>query len=303
MFKKSKFITIYATILGICLVAAAPVFAEESTSAKKPQEKSTESESVQPQVDKKTTDEATKKREEIIGEASAALKETEKALKALDEKKNKEALAALEVAVGKLELILAREPELAFAPIGVDIVTHDLYADLDTIQKAIKEAEDYLEDGEIQKARPLVASLASEIVFRTKNIPLATYPDAIKAVTPLIDKGKIEEAKTELQIALSTLVVTEDVIPLPSLRATHLLEEAEKLAENKERSEEDNETLSNLLKEVRAQLQMAELLGYATKESYQYMYDQIDQIERKIEGGKGGKGWFDKIKQQLSELF
>ena len=48
---------------------------------------------------------------------------------------------------------------------------------------------------------------------------------------------------------------------------------------------------------------MAELLGYGTKESYKYMYDQIDHIERKIEGGKGGKGWFDKIKQQLSELF
>tara|TARA_R110002073_G_scaffold334979_1_gene525840 strand:- start:612 stop:1535 length:924 start_codon:yes stop_codon:yes gene_type:complete len=301
MLKKSIFKAIYATILGICLIAAAPVFAGESTSTKKSQTKSAESKSVQPQVDKQTTNEATKKRKEIISEASAAIKETEKALKALEEDKTKEALAALEIAVGKLELILVRDPELALAPVDVDIVTHDLYADLETIKKAIDKAEDYLEDGEIQKARPLVASMASEIVFRTKNIPLVTYPDAIKAITPLIDAGKIEEAKTELRIALSTLVVTEDVIPLPGLRVKHILDEAEKLAENEERSVKDNTTLSNQLKEARTQLKMAKLLGYGTKKSYQPMYDQIDQIEQKIEGGKGGKGWFEKIKQQISE--
>jgi hypothetical protein len=33
------------------------------------------------------------------------------------------------------------------------------------------------------------------------------------------------------------------------------------------------------------------------------LHEQLDQIEAKTEGGKGGKGWFDKIKAQLSELF
>ena len=47
---------------------------------------------------------------------------------------------------------------------------------------------------------------------------------------------------------------------------------------------------------------MTELLGYGTKESYKSMNEQIDQIEKKTAGGRGGKGWFDKIKQQLSEL-
>jgi hypothetical protein len=32
------------------------------------------------------------------------------------------------------------------------------------------------------------------------------------------------------------------------------------------------------------------------------MYEQLDQIDAKTSGGKGGKGWFDRIKQQLSEL-
>jgi hypothetical protein len=253
-------------------------------------------------VDKQSTDKAADKRKEILAEATAALDETASALKALDEDKADEALAALEKATGKLELILARDPELALAPVDVEVVTYDLLASLDTVKAIIKETEGYLEDGEIQKARPLVASLASEIRFRTTSIPLATYPDAIKAVTPLIDADKLDEAKAALQAVLNTLVVTDEVLPLPKLRAQRLLKNAEALAEHEERTVKDNETLARLLAEARNQLKMAELLGYGTKESYKPMYEQLDQIEGKIEGGKGGKGWFDKIKEQLSEL-
>ena len=39
-------------------------------------------------------------------------------------------------------------------------------------------------------------------------------------LVPLIDQGKIEEAKAALQAALSTLVETRSVHPLPALRAT-----------------------------------------------------------------------------------
>ncbi len=41
----------------------------------------------------------------------------------------------------------------------------------------------------------------------------------MKSVVPLIDQGKIEEAKAALQAALSTLVETRSVHPLPALRA------------------------------------------------------------------------------------
>jgi hypothetical protein len=51
-------------------------------------------------------------REKILTEAKATLDETENAIKALNEDKSNDALAALEKATGKLELILARDPEL-----------------------------------------------------------------------------------------------------------------------------------------------------------------------------------------------
>lgn len=301
--KNMKLKILPAALLGLSLIASAPTFADDTALPTEPQPQSEATKSVKPQVDAKTGDQAEKKRKKITADAVAAVNETKKALKLLDEKKTDEALAALERATGKLDLILARDPVLALAPVDVEVVTYDLLADLDTIKKVIDEAEDYLEDGEIQKARPLVANLASEIVFRTTSIPLATYPAAIKAVAPLIDDGKIDKAKAELQVALNTLVVsTDDVIPLPILRAEHLLKNAEALAENEERTTKDNETLAKQLQEVRNQLKMAELLGYGTKKSFKSMYQQLDQIENKTEGGKGGKGWFDKIKEQVSDL-
>jgi hypothetical protein len=94
-------------------------------------------------------------RKKIIDEAVSALPETKNALRALDEKKTEEALAALERASGKLDIVLARDPKLALAPIDIDVTTYAVYATLDAIKKAKEQAENYLEDGEVQKARVL----------------------------------------------------------------------------------------------------------------------------------------------------
>jgi len=295
--------TLPAALLSLGLVASVPALGKDTALPNKPQAQSKTTESVQPQVDAKATDQAAEKRKKITADAVDAVNETKRALGLLAEKKTDQALAALARATGKLELILARDPKLALAPVDVEVVTYDLLANLDTVKAMIHDAEGYLADGEVQKARPLVASLASEIVFRTTSIPLASYPAAIKAVTPLIDDGKLDEAKAALQAALNTLVISTDgVIPLPVLRAENLLKKAEALSENEKRAAKDNETLAGQLVEARNQLKMAEVLGYGTKKSFKPMYEQLDQIEQKTAGGKSGKGWFDRIKQQLSDL-
>ncbi len=221
----------------------------------------------------------------------------------MNDGKTDDALKALEVATGKLELILARDPKLALVPVDVGMVTHDLFADVDTVKAAIREARDLLDDGKVQDARLLMSNLASEVVISTTSIPLATYPAAIKAISPLLDKGETEKAKLELQAALNTLVVTSDVIPLPLLRSQHMLAEAEKLAENEKRSEEESKQLDALLKAAVEELKLAEVLGYGTGKDFAPLHKQISEIKDKAAGGKSGKGWFDKLKQQLSELF
>lgn len=298
----SLYCVILMSLVGLAM--SAPSFSADSALPAKSQAQSEASQSVQPKVDKQTADAAAEKRKKLFADATVALAETKEALKALENKKNDEALKALAVVTGKLDLIVARDPKLALTPVDTEVVSYDLLTNLDTIKATIKEAKGHLNDGEIQKARPLVANLASEIQFRTIHIPLATYPAAIKAIAPLIDAGKIDEAKAGLQAALNTLVITtDDIVPLPKLRAEHLLKQAQDLAEKRDRNKEENEKLTKYLQAAREQLQMAELLGYGKKKDCKSMYEQISEIEKKSAGGKSGTGWFDKLKQQLSDLF
>ncbi len=308
MMKKKVLTPVCAALLSIGMIGTIPVLAKDAakapaTQSGAPAAQSPATKSVQAAVDKQSASKAAAKRQDVVKDAVVAIAETENALRALNAGKKDEALAALEKATGKLELVLARDPALALAPVDVEQVTFDLLADTKTIKALIYDAEKAIKDGEIQQARAIMMNLASEIVFRTTSIPLATYPDAIKAITPLIDAGKLDEAKAGLETALGTLVTTVEVVPLPILRAGYLLGNAEKLAENDKRSDKDNQTLHALLKEARNQLEMAELLGYGDKDAFKPMYEQLDEIEDKAKGGKSGKGWFAKLKKQLSDLF
>ena len=178
---------------------------------------------VQPEVQKETDSQAADKRKQVLDEAVSALSLTKSALAALDGKDTARALATLAEVTGKLELIVAREPTLALAGVDVRTIVHDLFANTETIEAMTDEALDALKHGEVQQARHVLALLASEIVITVTSIPLASYPAAVKAVVPLIDQGKIEEAKAALQSALSTLVEERSVLPLPVLRAKLLL--------------------------------------------------------------------------------
>ena len=220
---------------------------------------------VQPEVQKEMDSQAADKRKQVLDEAVSALALTKSALAALDGKDTARALATLAEVTGKLELIVAREPTLALAGVDVRTIVHDLFANTETIEAMTDEALDALKHGEVQQARHVLALLASEIVITVTNIPLASYPAAVKAVVPLIDQGKIEEAKAALQSALSTLVEERSVLPLPVLRAKLLLKRAEPLVEDGQRSEASNERLETLLNEARQQLEMAELLGYGKR--------------------------------------
>ena len=258
---------------------------------------------VQPEVQKETDSQAADKRKQVLDEAVSALSLTKSALAALDGKDTARALATLAEVTGKLELIVAREPTLALAGVDVRTIVHDLFANTETIEAMTDEALDALKHGEVQQARHVLALLASEIVITVTNIPLASYPAAVKAVVPLIDQGKIEEAKAALQSALSTLVEERSVLPLPVLRAKLLLKRAEPLVEDGQRSEASNERLETLLNEARQQLEMAELLGYGKWKDFEPLYAELKKIKEKTGGGGFGKGWLDEIKAKLSRLF
>ncbi len=245
---------------------------------------------------------ATEERKKILEEAVTALARVNLALRDLDRKKPQDALEDLAVAVGKLELIVARYPQLSLAPVDVRVITHDLRADVAEIRSSVDRAREALDDGRVQEARRVLRDLGSEIVVRVINIPLSTWPDAIKQVVPLIDEGKIDRAKEALQQALSTLVVVDSVIPLPVVRAEAWLRRAAELAKKEKRTREEEEKLSDDLKMARRQLELAEALGYGAREDYAKFYDTIAEIEKKTRGGGTETGLFDRLRRSIEEF-
>lgn len=296
--------SLHTTVSCLALAFAVPyvAIAADAVPASASAKNTAVSAKADPKLEQQKQDQTAEKRKQITLEAIAAISETQNALKALDEGKKNDALAALERSTGKLELILARDPKLGLAPTNVGASTIQIVADTDKVQTIRKEAETLLEDGQVQAARHLLEGLASETVISVSNIPLATYPAAIKQAVKLIDDGKQDEAKKVLQTALNTLVVTNTTIPLPVVATQGLLQEAEKLAEKADRKEDENKRLTELLTAAHNNLEFAEALGYGTKKDFKDLYAQLDEIKDKTSGGKSGSGFFAKIKSSLSEV-
>ena len=252
--------------------------------------------------DAQTQSQTEDKRKTLMSDATSAIQETQAALKHLDDGNAKEALAALERATGKLDVILARDPALRLAPAAVGVVTYDLQGGVDTVRKARKQAEDLMDSGQLQAARHLLTDLASETVISVTNIPLATYPDAIKSAVKFIDENKKDEAKRVLQTALNTQVVTNTIIPLPVVKAQESLKAAETLAEKKNRTKDDNDRLKASMDEARGQLEFAQALGYGTKQDFDKMYAQLADIRSKTADNNSGTGWFSKIKASIEDF-
>jgi hypothetical protein len=242
------------------------------------------------------------KRVSVLADAVLALDATRSALTALDKGDKTTALAALARASGKLDLVVSRDPQMAFAPVDVTVSVLDLYAVPNTVKAVVKQAKDDLSNYRVQEARHLMSDLASEADIHVVEIPLATYPVAIKAVAPLIDAGKMQDAKAALEAALNTLVVNIYVLPLPSVRAQALLVQAEQLATKNNRKQEDNQELHNLIEATRTEIQLAETLGYGAKDDYKPLYAQLDDIQKKTENGESGKGLFARMEQSLKNF-
>lgn len=252
--------------------------------------------------DPQTQNQTQEKRKTLLVDATSAIQETQSALKLLDDGKTKEALAALERATGKLDIILARDPSLTLAPAGVNVITVDLQGGIDTVKGLRRQIQDLMAAGRLQEARRLMGGMASETVVSVSNIPLATYPAAIKEAARLIDKNQISEAKTALQNALNTQEVTETIIPLPVVDAQASLKEAESLAAKKTRTAADNTRLKASLDVARSDLERAQALGYGKKSDFDTFYQQLKEIEQKTADNKSGTGFFAKIDESIANF-
>ncbi|RAK08885.1 YfdX protein [Salipiger aestuarii] len=304
------------------VMALPPAFAQNTPLPPSSQTNEAVSEGVQDAA----TAQVEEKRKKLLDDATRALEETETALTALDEDDTDAALEALTVATGKLESVVARDPALALAPVDTQLLQRDLLGDVETIQAAREVIEELVDDGLLQEARPLMREFASEIIIETTNLPLATYPDALLRATAQIDAGEVETAKQTLATALGTLVITEDVIALPVLRAQLLIDAAEKAlggdggtaadtgasdsdsteTESAEEASEavDTEPLSpgEYVEAARTQLRIAEALGYGDEDDFEELHENLDELDERIDLADDTGGVFDKIGDSFIRL-
>jgi DNA gyrase/topoisomerase IV subunit A len=151
--------------------------------------------------------------------------------------------------------------------------------------------------GEVQVARDIMQNLASELDIYITALPIGSYPVIMKAIVPLIEQEKFEEAKKFLVEALETLVVQKIVIPLPILRAEQAIAKANELA-NKDNPNKDE--LKELLAYAKEQIKFAEALGY--KVDYKDLYAEIEKLENILGTDESTKDIFATLKEKLSAI-
>jgi hypothetical protein len=233
---------------------------------------------------------------QVAEDALAALTETGNAIKALEDGDNEAATAALERAIGKLEVTLAANPDMQLVPVDLSSTVLDVAATPDEIYAAKREAKRLLDNNQLQQARPIIQKLASEVDVTVTYIPLATYPLALKSAAALIKNDQTDEATLVLANALSTLVAVTTVEPLPMLRANALIDEAATLSEKADRSDEENTRLATLLDLIDTEIAVGEALEYGGEGAFEPLKAEMDTIREETGNGGSGTGFFAKLK-------
>ena len=236
----------------------------------------------------------------ITEEAVEAINLVGQVIELLDSKEKEKALETIEKVLGKLEVLIARDPNLQVVPVDVKEQIIDFPGTIDDVEAAKTEVVTLIKAGEVQLARDIMLNLASELDILVTALPIGTYPVVMKAIIPLIEQEKFEEAKKLLIEALETLVIEKIVIPLPLLRAEQTIIRANELA-NKENPNKDE--LKELLAYAKEQLELAEALGYGKKDiDYKDIYEEVKKLEEILGSDKSTEDIFKTLKEKLSAI-
>ena len=263
------------------------------------QQRQNAEEQTRPEVEKERQSAQEQANQALDQDAIAAINQTQYAIKAISQNKKNDALAAIEAATGKINILLARNAKAALIPVASEVEVIDA-APLD--EKAVQALDDAVSEAVKNKnyptARLLLYSLESEIRTRTYNLPLASYPLALQEAARLLDQGKNDDASKVLGTALNTLVAVDKVTPIPLVLARAAIAVAE------EERQKDKNAAQKLLATAKDQLHRCQELGYAANASeYSMLNTSIAQLDKELKGNGDTTSLFAKLKDELSPLF
>jgi len=136
-------------------------------------------------------------------------------------------------------------------------------------------------------------------------LPMATYPDAMKLAARFLHEDKNQEAVGVLVQALSTLVIREEVLPLPVLRAEEYIKEALVVINNDKDFKDKQKLLGALVDAADYQLTLAEKMGYGKRDKeYKELHDLIKTLKHQIEKGreKRSRKSLNKLSEKLKNF-
>ncbi len=231
-------------------------------------------------------------------EAVAILKETQDVISDLAQNKKDDAQKKLAEIIGKLEVLLVQKPELAFIPVDATVQIKDAVVDVNTVKTIMEQVKKDIDRGYYQAAKNTLNTLSSEMVIQTAYLPMGTYPQAMKLAAKLMSEDKTKEAAAVLVNALQTLVIGEEILPLPVLRAEEYVKEAVTVVQNDKKFKEKQALLTALLNAAEYQLDLAEAMGYGKKDKeYKDLHQAIETLKTYVSKGRESRS-----KKALNDL-
>lgn len=216
---------------------------------------------------------------ELIADGIESVEMTKLSIGAIENGEKDLAIDYMAGALGRLETISLRSPEMVSIPISRVVQTDDMDTDLGSIKIVKKSISKSLNQNKFHKARKDLESLISEVRIETKSIPIATYPAALRKAILAVEKNDFQKASSVLGNVLNTLVVDKQHISLPCMRAEILLEESLTIQPG------HLDPISNrrlLLTNAKDQIEIAYELGQIKKESSFDIISKIDEANKSI---------------------
>ncbi len=237
------------------------------------------------------------KKLELTEEALSAVGETHSILEAIKKGNKKDAIKKGNLLIGKLEVLLTRNPNLSLIPININYQKEELITTVDEVRSATKLAEKAMNDGYYQLASDILKEIKSEMIINTYLLPAGTFPDAIKVALALLEEDKPKEAEIVLNNVLGTIIIKKTVQPLPVLNAEQMIIEAAII--DKE-NHKNVEKVLNLLKNADYQLTLAEEMGYGKKnKDFKTLSESIKTLKKSVKNKENSNGKFDSLKKDI----
>ena len=234
----------------------------------------------------------------IIKEAVESVKLVGDVLVSLSNNKKDEAIKQLEKAIGKIEVVLSNPKAPALLPIDSRVVVQKFIGTAYDVENAVITSSALLAKHRVQDARKIVSGLVDEIDFATVNIPLASYPVALKEAAKYLHNNDVEKAKAILTQALNTFVNITTVTPIGIIEAQSLIAAASNIAKT------DKKLALSHLAQAKEALKRSEALGYTSRSdtTYKMLNEAISKIEKEVRGKNKAEKLFEDLIAKLKEF-